>query len=429
MEETKEVAIIKAEDFGLKKEQGENITKDLKLVLSERDELEKQYLILIKSEINSETAKKAKDLRMLYVKNRTQGIDPWHKAQKAYWKSGGDFVDATKRKEIFTNERCEANLLEIEKFEENQERERLDKIENARKSILLEEFPDVNFGAYDLRNMVPESFQQLFQDQTDLKELREAKALKEEEEKLALETKNTLRETRRKEIFFLAQYIPDFEYLDLAEVSQEEYMIIMDSAKAEKSIQDEKLAETEAENKRLKDAADKKAKEETDRIAKENAIKALQTKRLNELLPFNIPANNKIDLSTLGTFTEEDYQRVLTNKKTDWQKLEDFTKAQLDKANKEKEAATKALAESTKLLADKKAEEERIAKQKLDEEAAKLKMGDAEKWNELKDRVKNLFVEFEFKSEIYQKRSKLLKNTNAAVMNADINQPLQININ
>jgi hypothetical protein len=428
MENKNEVAIIKAEDFGLKPEQGTNITKDLKLVLSERDELEKQYLVLIKSPINSETAKKAKELRMLYVKNRTQGIDPWHTAQKAYWKSGGDFVDATKRKEIFTNQRCEANLLEIEKFEENQERERLDKIENARKSILLEEFPDVNFGAYDLRNMTPESFQQLFQDQTDLKELREAKALKEEEERLALEAKNTLRETRRKECFFLGQFIKDWETIDFADLDETDYENLVLAAEADKFAHDQKQAKIEAENKRLKEEADKKAKEESDRIAKENGIRELQTVRLNKLLPFNIAANNKIDLSKLGELTVEDYNRILTNKKQDWQKLQDAEKLAKDKAEAEKKATEAAAAKAQKELADKKAEEEKLAKQKLDEEAAKLKMGDAEKWVEFTTELKALFAKYEFQSETYKKRAKLLKNTNAAIVASDVNQPLNVNI-
>ncbi len=424
-----ELIIINPEEFGLKQEQGEAITKGLKVILDERKVLSEQYKTLMKSEINEETIQASKKLRILIRDNRTKGIEKWHEANKAYWLAGGKFVDAVRRKEIVENEFMEENLLKNENHFDNIEKERLDKLEKQRKELLLEEFPDVNFGASDLRNMTQEHFIQLWNDQCDLKELREAKLAKELADVAASEQEAQLSNERFMAALEYKKYIDDFDNRYFGDLEKDVFDEIISDAIKLKEVADKKLADTEAENKRLKDEADKKSAEETERISKENVIKELQTKRLTELLPFNIPANNKIDLNKLGEHKEEDYQRILANKKVDWQKLQDDQKAIADKADADKKATEELAAKIQKELDDKKAAEEKLAKQKLEDEAAKLKMCDVEKWDELKEKIKNIFAEIEFKSDVYQKRSKLLKNTNAAVLSADINQPITININ
>jgi hypothetical protein len=105
---------------GLTVEQQKTISDPLSTVLSERDFLVPQYEEVLKMDMeDDDTAKRAKELRMLIVKNRTQGINVWHSTTKEYFLRGGQFVDSIKRKEIAINERMEETLEGIEKFKEN----------------------------------------------------------------------------------------------------------------------------------------------------------------------------------------------------------------------------------------------------------------------------------------------------------------------
>jgi hypothetical protein len=66
------------------------------------------------------------------VKNRTQGIEKWHKANKAFYLAGGRFVDAVKNKEIVINEEMESKLLEAEKYFENLEKQKAKELNDDR---------------------------------------------------------------------------------------------------------------------------------------------------------------------------------------------------------------------------------------------------------------------------------------------------------
>src|SRR5690625_916450 len=111
--------VIKPQDFGIETKQAKELMSNLPQIKEEREVLEKQYKNVIKLEIeNPDSWKKARELRLLKQKNRTQGINTWHKNAKDYFLKGGQFVDAIKRKEASVNERMESQLLEIEKYEE-----------------------------------------------------------------------------------------------------------------------------------------------------------------------------------------------------------------------------------------------------------------------------------------------------------------------
>lgn len=118
--------------FGIEPEKAVAIKKGLSTTLAEREVLKDAYLDVIGLEISTETVSIFKDLRLKILKNRTQGIETWHKNEKAFYLAGGKFVDAIKNKEIAVNKEMEDKLLEGEKFFERQEAEKATVINNAR---------------------------------------------------------------------------------------------------------------------------------------------------------------------------------------------------------------------------------------------------------------------------------------------------------
>ena len=128
-----EVLKIDSNDYGIDKKQANELIGNLPQIKSERSILEGQFDSIIKMDIKEkDTHIEAKKLRLLIQKNRTQGINIWHKTTKDYFLKGGQFVDAIKRKEAAINERMESDLLDIEKYAANQEIERLNKLQQDR---------------------------------------------------------------------------------------------------------------------------------------------------------------------------------------------------------------------------------------------------------------------------------------------------------
>jgi len=115
---------IKPDLFGLELAKAQEMTSGLSTTLAERKVLENAFIDVISLEITTENMPVFKELRLKIVKNRTQGIEKWHKNNKAFYLAGGRFVDAVKNKEVIINEEMEAKLLEAEKFFENQEKEK-----------------------------------------------------------------------------------------------------------------------------------------------------------------------------------------------------------------------------------------------------------------------------------------------------------------
>jgi hypothetical protein len=114
---------INPSEFGLEPVKAKEMTSGLSTTISERQVLIEAYADVINLEINSENLPTFKELRLKIVKNRTQGIEKWHKTNKAFYLAGGRFVDAIKNKEVLINEEMECKLMEAEKFFENQEKE------------------------------------------------------------------------------------------------------------------------------------------------------------------------------------------------------------------------------------------------------------------------------------------------------------------
>ena len=107
--------------YGLEESQAKEITIGLSTIKKERDALIESFENVIQEEISEENIPMFKTLRLQIRDNRTKGIEPWHKSNKAYFLAGGRFVDAIKNREVQVNTRMEDALMSCEKHYEIQE--------------------------------------------------------------------------------------------------------------------------------------------------------------------------------------------------------------------------------------------------------------------------------------------------------------------
>lgn len=133
----KQIVKIDGKEFGLEETKAREISNQFKPMLDKMVELEKEYNEIIELPIaDPESARKAKSLRLKYVKVRT-GTAEIHKAQKAFYLAGGRFVDGWKNAQLFASEGIEKKLEAIEKFQENLEKERIAELQTLREEQLL----------------------------------------------------------------------------------------------------------------------------------------------------------------------------------------------------------------------------------------------------------------------------------------------------
>ena len=82
--------ILKTDKYGRDEKKASQLMGNLPQIIKEREPLEKSFNEVIKLDIESEgTTKRATELRILIQKNRTQGINVWHKNTKEFFLKGG----------------------------------------------------------------------------------------------------------------------------------------------------------------------------------------------------------------------------------------------------------------------------------------------------------------------------------------------------
>ena len=261
--ETKNELIVNPKEFGLEENKALELTSGLTTILTERETLKNAYLDVIELDVTEENLKTFKELRLKIVKNRTQGIEKWHKTTKDFFLTGGRFVDSVKNKEIFENERMENALLEKEKHFEDLEKARLKAIHEERISKLQPfnyEIGNVDFSAMD-ENMFNAI---LLGDETNHKDKLEAERLAEEQRLEALRIEAEEKEKQRLEMERLK-----------AENEAKEKQIELERIEAEKVRLAEK-AKADAELAEQKRLADAEAKKQADIIASEGKAKAIE---------------------------------------------------------------------------------------------------------------------------------------------------------
>lgn len=266
-----EIVKINPADFGLTEETAKNIKAQFDPMLKKMEELEQEFNEVINLPIEEPaTIKKAKELRLKYVKVRT-GTADIHKTQKAFYLNGGRFVDGWKNAQIFASQGKEEKLEAIEKHYENLERERLEKLETGRKE-LLSQYTDIYPQA--LAHMEQAAFDNYLTGVKVAHEARIAAEKQAEQERIEAQRIERLAYENRIALLPYRDYVENFDALNFAEVSEEGRKQIIAFAKEAKAKIDAEnariLKEKEAAEKKL---AEERAKAEADRKAAEEAAR------------------------------------------------------------------------------------------------------------------------------------------------------------
>lgn len=144
--------------YGLEPGKAKEIESVFLPMIEKMKELEVEYDAVKGLEINGETCKRAKELRLKYVKVRT-GTAKIHKEVKAYFLAGSKFVDGWKNTQLYASQGIEEHLKGIETHYERIEAERKQKLNEERQAELskytdmptqmnLAEMPDDAWGIF-----------------------------------------------------------------------------------------------------------------------------------------------------------------------------------------------------------------------------------------------------------------------------------------
>lgn len=273
---------VSYKEFGLQEKEAKDLTKGLPTILKERDVLIDAYEDMIEQEITEETIPLFKELRLKIRDNRTKGIIPWHKKSKDYFLNGGRFVDSIKNKEIEVNERMESKLLEAEKYFENLEKERLQKLQVERVAELEPYLEDAH--ERDLSCMEEDVWQSYLKTKKDDYNARIEAEKKLEAERLEEERKQ--KEYNERMLEFSPYSLFTEKSIQLG-MDDKEYQKVLKEAKESKSKHDKEQEELRTEKERLeKEREAERLKAEKERKEREEAERkkelALEAERKKE---------------------------------------------------------------------------------------------------------------------------------------------------
>lgn len=339
---SKELTIVDPKEFGIEEAKGKSIEQAFSPKLIERDAFAQQYETIITQELNAETFKAARELRLKLVKVRT-GIDAIHKAEKAFFLASGKYVDALKNKLNTPIEQMEEKLMEIEKHEERLEAERKANLFIERKAAFEPYGTDTSF--LPLGEMTEEQFQgQLAK------------------EKLAYETR------------IEAEKKAEAERIEAERLAEEKRQV-------ELKAEQERIEAQRLENERLKKEAEENAKQ----IEKQNRLYNLGFKWSEENQSFSLRETvltlEFIEKMSLPQFFE--YEAELKEINSAYEKEQAEIQAKKDaEAKAEQERLAKSIAEekakSDKLAHELKAKEDAI-KAEQEKERERIEAEAAEK--------------------------------------------------
>lgn len=261
-----EIAKLDPAEYGLKETEVQTIDSAFMPKIIEREALGETYEHIINQELTPALCAEAKSLRLKLVKVRT-GIAEIHRAQKAYFLAAGRYVDAWKNKETLPVEQMEEKLDAIEKYFENLERERKNKLRDERMAELAKYEMD---GSLMLLGEMKEEVWVNFLAGAKLQyeQKKEAERKAEEERLAAIEAERKRQEEIRLENKRLKKEREELE----AKQATERKMMEAEKAKAEK-------ARKEAEAKMLAQAKADREKLDAARAEKEKAEAELRAKR------------------------------------------------------------------------------------------------------------------------------------------------------
>jgi len=271
-EKSQSIVKLNPQEYGLTETKAKEIEAMFRPMLDRMVELEMEFNEIIKLEITEETCRKARELRLKYVKVRT-GTAAIHKELKDFYLKGGRFVDGWRNAQLFASQGLEEKLSSIENYYENLEKKRIAKLQEKRASELegyeVDFIPD-NLG--QMSNSVWQNFILGTKTNYEARKEAERKAEKERQEQIRLDK----RESDRKE-----KILPYQEYWQgiidagtLRDLSDEVFEEVFKKVIVEKKDDDEKRKRIQKENERLKKEAEereKQARKEAEKRAKEEA--------------------------------------------------------------------------------------------------------------------------------------------------------------
>lgn len=268
-----------AEKFNIEPTKVEELKSGLATVKLEREVLIEAYNGVIDLEITPKNVAVFKELRLKIVKNRTQGIENWHKKTKEIFLRSGQLVDAIKNAEVSINKDMEDKLESAEKYFENLEKERIATLHNERVELLkpyVEDLFGTQFGEMDA---------QIFDDYLAGAKLRfEAKKEAEEkaeQERLAEVEKQKKISENRNALLPLSNWIENFSNIDFEIVNVNE---LIEVAQGLKSTQEAEAEAQRVENERLRKEAEAQQKAINAEREKQAKLEAeLQSKKDAEL--------------------------------------------------------------------------------------------------------------------------------------------------
>jgi hypothetical protein len=329
-----QVEEVQPEKFGIEQKQATELMGDLPLIKQERESLKAEFQEVIKLDIEQpETAQIAGDLRKRILKNRTQGIERWHKDAKQFFLRGGQFVDEIKRMEIRVNEAMEQVLAQIEKHQEIKEQQRREALRQERLTQLQA------YDGTEIAGLVDFTQEQFDSYLLGVKAQYEAKQ-KAEAERAEAERIENLHNERKLRLSKYEDFIPDLDDINFGTITEDEFIAIGTKAKADKEAHDAEQARIKAENERLqmeKDEAERKQREALEKAERERKESEAKAKAEADRLKAEAEANLKAE--------QAEKQKAI------------------DEANRLKEAEQKRIQDEAKAEADRIAEQKRIAKQ------------------------------------------------------------------
>lgn len=253
---TSEIIVINPQEFGLEKTEAQKIEAVFTPMLEKMVELEKEYNIIITLPLETETLKKARELRLKYVKVRS-GTAEIHKKAKAYYLAGGRFVDAWKNAQNFSALGKEEELEKIEKHFELIEQAKKEKLNEERQKQLAQYVSDVTL--YNLKEMSDAGFNELLASSKVAFESRLEAERKAEEERIRVEEENKKEQERIR--------LENEELKRQAEAREKELMAEREKARVEAEAR-EKLEADVKEKQRIEQeqiAQEEKQKKEAEK--------------------------------------------------------------------------------------------------------------------------------------------------------------------
>lgn len=276
-------------EYGLPDEIAINIQSQFQPMLNKMVELENEFNEIIKMPLDeSETAKKAKELRWKYVKIRT-GTDEIHKSQKSFYLNGCKFIDGWKNAQKFASQGKEEKLLYIENYLVNLEKERKQNLHNTRYELLKPLFNKITLSDVFFGDMEEDVWQAYFEAKNKLYEDILKSEEKAELEKKERERLDALELKRKFEVSQYSQFIK--ENIDLRNSTESEYQIYLDTLKVLRTKYELERERFREEAERLR--KDNEAKEQ--QMAAERAKAEAERKALEKKIEEEKRAKAKIE--------------------------------------------------------------------------------------------------------------------------------------